>query len=235
MKRIIFTFLVIILATGIYAQELSPDTSKKEFKNVIGLDITGLLTQIFINNSYDPYIYNTYYYPYYYNRLYTSPYILTYRRIYKKHAYRLGIGGNIANSSYTENDTIHGNMYRRSSVNIGLGYEKYGYLTKRWSCYYGIDAICSYSSAYTRYRYSSSSNEEQTSSAFRYGVSPLFGVLFRFNNRISIATETSYDFANSETNYESKNASSGSNSKSKNSAFETQFHTPSTIILRIQF
>lgn len=227
MKKIILTLSVIVISASIYGQELSQDTSKKDFRNVIGLNITGLLGQIGFINTYD-------YYPYPYNYL-SSPYMLTYKRIYKKNAIRFGIGGTVLNSNSKNNDTLNGKS-KSNYLNIGLGCEHYGYISKKWTFYCGIDAIGSYFYNLYQYDYSSNSNRKETNTTYKYGVSPLFGLMFRFNKRISIATETCYDITYTQSEYEySYTNSSYNNSHNKITGFETQYHAPSTIVIRIQF
>jgi hypothetical protein len=226
MKKNIITLVVIISTATASAQELMPDTSRKEFKNVIGLDITGLINQIRPYYAYD-------YYPNY-NYMY-SPYIITYKRIYNKHALRAGIGGNISNYEGVANDTINSNS-NYYNLTFGIGYEHYVYLAKKWTFYYGLDLIGSYQGYEYLYEYNSNSNRKETTTTYRYGASPLLGLIFRLNKRISLATETCYDILHSQsktsttyTNYPYNN------STFKSTGFETQFHAPFSLIVRIQF
>ena len=227
MKRIILTFLVIIFTVSIYAQELAPDTSKKEFRNVIGLNITNLLFQNGYINTYDYYPY-----PYYYL---SSPYMIIYKRIYRKSAIRLGIGWILSNYNNKNNDTLKSNS-NNNTLNIGLGYERYGFISKRWTYFYGADAIGSYSHVKSHEYYSYRSNYDNNSTTFKYGISPLFGLMFRFNNRISISTETCYDLTYSQSKTDSYSSSSTTPySHSISSGLQTAYHAPATIMVRIQF
>jgi hypothetical protein len=231
MKKIILICILIFLSFNNFGQELSQDTSKKDYKNVIGLDITGLINQM---RSYNYYPIDDYYYPYY-NYYYFSNYILTYKRISKNNALRAGIGGNISNSDNTNNDTIKSNS-SSNSINIGIGYERYGYIAKKWTFYYGFDLIGTYSTYKYQYDYNSGNNRKETSKTYSYGVSPLFGLMLRFNKRISIATETSFDVLYHQTIRETTYSSASYNkSKYESSGLYTQYHSPSNIILRIQF
>ena len=228
MKKIIFTLSAIIISVSIYGQELTQDTSKKEFNNVIGLNITGLLNQI---RYYYPYDYNQY--PYYYNI--PSQYIITYKRIYKKSAIRFGIGGMISNNSSTNNDTIDSDT-KSGNINIGVGYEHYGYISKKWTFYYGIDIIGNYNYSDYQYEYSANTISKETSTTIQYGASPLFGLIFRFNKRISIATETSYDIMYTQTKRENSYSNNPNNkSNYKSTGVQTQFNAPTAFIIRIQF
>jgi hypothetical protein len=99
-----------------------------------------------------------------------------------------------------------------------------------------MDLIGSYSGYDYQYQYSSNNTRKESTSIYRYGVSPLFGLMFRINKRISIATETCYDIAFNQTKREyTYSDNTYSNSTYKSTGLETQFHAPSSLIIRIQF
>jgi hypothetical protein len=220
MKKILFTLTVITLTTFAFGQVTTPDSTKKEFKNVISIDATGLLKQ-FLNLS--PYT------------SFNSPYMISYKRIFKSNAFRIGVGGNIYNNNGTSNDTLKGKQ-NRIDLNIGVGFEHYSYLSKRWNFYYGADVIVNYT--YNNYQSdrTATTSWQQYSTAYGYGVSPLFGVQFKINSRLSIATETSYDVTYTQSEGKSINTPpSIYDNKTKSTGINSQFNAPTEINIRIKF
>lgn len=221
MKKILFTLSIICLTTLAFGQITAPDSTKRELKNVIGIDATGVLRQVFNFSTSS-------YYPY-------NPYIITYKRILKSNAIRSGIGGNISNSNGTANDSIK-NKQKNYIFNLALGFEHYAYLSKRWNLFLGIDAIMNY--RYNNYEnsYTMTTKRMQTSTTIGYGISPVFGVQFKINSRISLSTETSYDITYSTTNTSSSESpQTNYNYHSKSDNLLTNFHAPLTVNFRILF
>lgn len=220
MKKIILTLTVVALTTFAFGQVTTPDTTKKEFKNVIGIDATGLLRQFFNFNT-------TSYFNY--------PYMIGYKRIFKSYAFRIGAGGNFSNTNITSNDTLPGKR-TYSNFNFGIGLEHYSYLGKRWNFYFGADAIVKYSYNDYQSSWTASTSNRQTSTNYGYGVSPLLGLQFKINSRLSIATETSYDITYTTSKDSStRTPSSVYDSHSKSTGLKTNFNAPTTINFRIQF
>jgi hypothetical protein len=167
MKKLFLVSTMFISLTIAYSQTTVPDTTKKEFKNVISIEATGILRQ-FINQPN-----------------YNSPYMIGYKRIFKSNALRIGLG--ITSYKTIINDAMsiqskYNNFY------LGIGFEHYSYLTKRWNLYIGADAIISYRKSSSLISFSSTSNQTYTT----YGISPLLGLQFKINSRLSVSTETSY-------------------------------------------
>lgn len=220
MKKLFLTFSILLLGTFVFGQVVTPpDSTKKEFKNALVIDATGLLQQFF-HLSEGSYFYD--------------PYMFRYKRFFKSNAIRVNIGGHFYTSDNTANDTISGSRSDFYFV-FGVGYERYVYLSNRWNLYYGADAIFTYSFNDSHTNFSQGNSWDQSTLSYGYGVSPLLGVQFRINSRLSIATETSYDliFGSSFNNRSTKPPSYG-DSKTKNTGFSTSFHAPTTIQFRIQ-
>jgi len=159
----------------------SAQTEAAPKKNEVGTDITALINQVFnfnSSNNFDPY---------------SSVYQLTYKRHFKKFSARVGVGGSTAfqedyNSNYNE-------VYTRSFNNMSyrLGIEKPIELSTRWNFYYGVDFKHSISNSSSEFNYQNGgwivgSNRENTI----LGISPLFGIEFRLNERISLQTEANF-------------------------------------------
>ena len=202
-----------------YGQVTHADSTKRAYNNVITLDATGLLRQFF---SFSTGVY------YYY-----SPYLIGYKRIFKSNALRINLGGSYTSNSGVRDDTIHGKTLRYN-YDIGIGYEHYCYLSKRWNLYFGADAIFNYS--YNEYGAdrTTTSSYKQTSHAYGYGVAPLVGIQFKITPHLSVSTETQYNFTMTYDVSENTNTpSSIYDTKSKSTGFSTQFIPPTSLIFRI--
>jgi hypothetical protein len=213
MKKISSILLLFSITTFSFSQIVTPDTSKREYKNVIGLDATGILREV-VNLSSTPYFY--------------SPYIISYRRIIKRNAIRVNIGGYISNSDVA----INGNTMKNStsSFDFAVGFEHYAYLTKRWNYYYGIDLL---TKIYYTEGITNNAINRMTKNSF--GISPLVGLQFRINPRMSISTEASYDIIYAMIKTSSTFNFSPYSSNSSRTAFEARFNSPLSISFRIQF
>lgn len=220
MKNHFLTLVVITVSTFAFGQETSQDTTKKEFKNIIGIDATNLVSRFFNFGTSTPGFY--------------SPYMICYKRIFKNNALRIGIGGNFQTNKGNQNDTLHPTT-KRNNMNFGIGLEHYCFLAKRWNFYFGADAIASYYYYDGVYPYSSSNYREQSSTNYKYGISPLVGLQFKINSRISISTETSYDIVYAYYKSFDVQPTTIYNTHSKSSGIETSFNAPTAINFRILF
>jgi hypothetical protein len=222
MKKIILIFALFAAATITYGQSKTVDTTKNEYKNVIGIDATGLIHQIFNSGSVT-------------ESYFTSPYIITYRRIFANNALRIGVGGKFYYNDGSQNDS---NQFKHThySINAGIGYERYVPLGKRWKLFLGADAIVNYGSGSDRETLGSSYFSNQSSSIFGFGVSPFLGIDFKINKRLSIATESDYAI----TYYTSKSkrivsSTPDDNSESKSSGISAVFYAPIAINFKVHF
>lgn len=220
MKKLTLVSSIVLLATFVFGQVVTPpDSTKKEFKNALVIDATGLLQQFF-HISEGSYFYD--------------PYILRYKRFFKSNALRINVGGGY--HSY-DNDITNLTGYKdyNGYVEFAVGFEHYVYLSKRWNLYFGADAIFDYKVEGYHHHYLDSITYRSSGISYGYGVSPLLGVQFRINSRLSIATETSYDFQIvNRINIKATDPVSPSDLKIKSMGFETYFHAPTSIQFRIQ-
>jgi hypothetical protein len=219
MKKSILVLAAVIMSAVVLGQTVKqPDQTNKEYKNVLAIDANGLLKQFF-NFGQNPY--------------FTSPYIIGYKRIFKSNALRIGIGGNISTGKSEFNDTSK-NDNKRYNFNIGAGYERYSYISKRWNLYYGADAIFTYEYYDYHSNYSTTTSNKEITKQFGYGVSPFLGIQFRINSRLSISTETSYDIIYAcGVSKRTYTPPSDYDYTSKSSSIQTQFHAPTSIVFRI--
>lgn len=219
MKR--FTFILLLLFSSVsfsFSQIVKQDTTKREYKNVVGLDATGIFRQVF-NSGGAPYVY--------------SPYIISYRRIMKSNAIRVLLGGNVSNNDNTMNDSMS-NKSSSTNFNVAIGFEHYRYLGKRWNYYYGLDLLVKYSVDHNE-SLNPKYNTRQTNTRNGYGISPLIGLQFRINSRLSVSTEASYDIIYTTINTTSTISSSPISSKYKRTSVNANFNAPLSINFRIQF
>jgi hypothetical protein len=218
MKKISAILLLFSITTFSFSQIVKPDTSKREYKNVIALDATGILKEVF-NFGPTNYIY--------------SPYIISYRRIMKSNALRILVGGNVSNGDNATNDTIR-TKNSNTGFDFAVGFEHYSYLGKRWNYYYGIDLLAKYSISNSE-SISPRTIINQKLIRYGFGVSPLIGVQFRISSRLSVSTEASYNIMYTTFNTKSTFNFSPYTLYSERTAFNAQFNAPLSISFRIQF
>jgi hypothetical protein len=224
MKNSILTLLLLVFTTFAFGQITQPDTTKKEFKNIIELDATGLLQQFLFTSGTGSGYYNI------------TPYMISYKRIFNNNnAIRFGVGGTTSKDNSTTNDSIE-NSSKRTNFNVGIGVEHYAYLTKRWNFFFGIDAIANYSeNEYVQDNTTGTTNTTKQIN-YGYGVSPLVGIQFKINSRISVSTETRYDIVF--TQGDSKRTyipDSSFDTKTKSNGIRTTFNAPVNINFRVHF
>jgi hypothetical protein len=217
MKTSILILLTAVFSISALGQEVKRDTTKKEYKNIIGVDVTGILKQVFNPGSV-----NFYY-----------PYMLTYRRVIKSNAIRFGVGGSFYNSHGTSNDTIKTST-SRNSLNIGLGFEHYCYLGRRWDFYFGVE-LTAKASSNDNIQSTNNTSSEYYSFTSSYGLSPLLGIVFKISKRIVIATETSYNVGYFFTNTYGSNTLYYPNKQNFSSGIQTTFIPPTALNLRFKF
>jgi|GEM_PF-2007516 len=217
---LLFAFLFAFSSVGFGQVTSPPDTSKKNFNNVIGVDLAALI--ILVSNGEGSSYLN-------------QPYMLTYRHFFKSNGIRIGIGGNFDKSASENSDSTTTDS-ERYLVNAGIGYERYVYLSRRWNFYFGADAIFRFEhrSSYDQWNPTSSRNERWE--GFGFGVSPVLGIQFKVSQRISLATETSYDvlyYKRMTERYSKPN--SIYDTKSDYWSLKTTYYPPTTVSLRVHF
>ena len=196
MKKIIVLFFVLILKVGIAQTPIS--NLKSSLQNVISFS-PGVAFSNFIypNNNY------------YYNNS-VGEYLIIYRRIFSKsNAFRIGFNGNSSNSKPNANDTLSSTT-KNSTFRVGIGYERYQYLSKSWSFFYGADV--QYYISNNTYNYQSGSNSYNKYTSDAYGFMPILGVLVQLNSRIGISLENGmkYSYSQNKSTYISSGSSSNS-------------------------
>lgn len=224
MKKSISTLVLIVLTTFTFGQITQPDSTKQEFKNIIEVDATGLLKQFLFSSGNGSGYYVV------------TPYMISYKRIFNNNnAIRFGVGGTNNSENATTNDTIYNNQ-KNTRFNVGVGIEHYAYLTNRWNFFFGIDAIANFSAYKSEQENSAGNIYENEQTKYGYGISPLVGIQFKINSRISVTTETRYDIVFSHfENIKTQTLDSSFDSKTEGKGINTSFNPPVNINFRIHF
>ncbi len=222
MKKLIALLSLLFVTNHTFAQKVHPDTTKKEFKNIVGLDATWMVRQL-INSGSPSSGYNYY-----------SPYFISYRRIFGGNAVRAQIGGMIWTTESKTNDTTRG-ITSRNNYYFTLGFEHYKYLSKRFTCYFGIDLTTSYREYKTKGWYTNTEYSEQIQTTSDYGFTPLLGLVFEITSRMSVATETGYNIS-----YQTSISSTKRypptiwDTKKSEAGWISSFYAPASIIFRFK-
>ncbi len=221
MKKIT-TSLIFLLACNFYSLAQSDISTKEEKSNTheIGINSTFFIKQFlnFVSSS----------------NIETSPFLLTYKRINKENiAFRFGIGMDIdANKSIDNGTTIISSL---SSVSYRIGGEKQFPLKKRWLSYVGADFINSIDNRRTK---TTNDGNEFISNALDlgFGVGPVGGIQFNINNRLSLATESSFVLEIVHSTESFKNSDNPNpNSSSEETSFKAHFILPTTLYFIVNF
>jgi hypothetical protein len=222
MKKIYFLFFL-FCTTLCFSQGAIKDSAKTDYKNVIAIDINPLLSQLLnVNQS------NNYYY-------YSSPYVLAYRRIIKNSAIKFAIGGQTETSDEKRNDSLKFTS-ERSQLSLALGFEHYTYLSKRWTAFFGVDLTNSYSTNNGKYSWSTTSYMDDEDKTTSYGIAPVLGIVFKITKRMSVSTQTSYNFSYVNTISSRKQVPNPQYNETRNSkGFQTGFIAPTSVSFRLKF
>ncbi len=222
-RSILFTFLVIIfLPVATFCQEndlASGETAK--YRHQIGVNTTFFFKQ-FLNFSNN-------------NAIAVSPYVLTYKCISpKNHAFRMGLGGTFNNK--TETNEGSGQPPRKTNaytLDFSAGYEYRQPLSERWLCFFGADAITNLVSS--KVIATDASDEVTTiTKNTKMGMAMVIGIQFNISKRISLFTETSVQFANTNSSFESKFRNNPIfNSKETTKETSVNFVLPTSLFLAI--
>jgi hypothetical protein len=179
---IVFAFLIGIVTHSPCQDTLKASPPKLRI-NEVGLDITPFIKFYanFSGNSGD---------------VYRPVYYLTYRHYFKKLNIRAAAGGNyLSEETPSSYDINEGKMYLRDekTLEFRIGVESFQTLGKRWQLFYGIDVR---SIQYQYYNEAAFFNagyaHGQEYTIDGTGMAPLLGIRFRFNDRISLLTESSW-------------------------------------------
>ncbi len=117
-----------------------------------------------------------------------SDYLLYYKIIKGRNAFRFGLGGSINQRS----ETLTGQSREvfATKLNARMGYERRNKMGKKWIYYYGFDLVAHYDQLELR----TVTAIDDTTSADRYiegGAGPVLGIQFMINEHIGISTEAS--------------------------------------------
>lgn len=171
MKKVFaVTCLLFASIAGAYAQNDSLPT----YRNIISVNINGLLTSILSqpNSAGDP--------------------AVIYRRVMKNNTLRIGIAGSLRNDNNIVNDTGQ-RIYEYHRFTFRTGIERNIFRYKGWSGYCGGDLVLSY------YHFHDGHLEPGYGTVLEYadagiGISPILGIVYQVNPRISFGLETNVTF-----------------------------------------
>lgn len=188
MKTTKLSLLFFIASITLYGQD-SLRTHKK--RHQIGVDLTSFL-KYYVNFSQE--INNAYR---------NTPYYVQYRfHLKSDNNIRAAIGGGFSEietaSPYTTGPAKYKN--KQQAINYRIGFEHFENLSSRFQVFYGLDLHSGVSHAKNE---ASSfgggyANGYETKTTF-YGASPLLGVRFYINKRLSLFTESSFQVNINET------------------------------------
>lgn len=210
-----------VLQTEVLAQEVPLDTTHRQARNIFLVDVGSLVTRYlnFGGNTYYP----------------LSPYMFGYRRILGRNAIRLDLGGTFSSANSTVNDSIE-RKDERNQYRIGLGYEHYFALGKRWLGYIGTEAYMDRSTLTYVNTYSSTDSREQRQESTEFGISALAGIAYRFTSRMQVATETSYSVGSVKSSTSDVSILYPQyNSQSSGRGTRGEFIPPTALIFRVLF
>lgn len=224
MKRITLTLIIVGYTTLVFGQITNPDTTKDKHNNEIGIDATPLLQQFFFFNSDEYFSPNIH------------PYYLMYRRYINKLGIRAGIGGTYSTDESVPNDTTV--TYRKRTIlDFRLGIERKTDFAKRWQFFYGLDIWSNIDINYNDYQYSNGGQKVgYDNQTMKYGVAPLLGFRLKINERISITTETNFQFYYYSTiSKQIYKPDESLNTKKTNKGYQTNFIAPASLFFTFNF
>ncbi len=208
--------MLCLIGLQVNAQNTAADSTKKQYSNILSIDATSLLSNFRIILADD-----LYYYEYF-----TSPYILSYKRIFKNEALRVSIGGGFGRSTYHVNSGTT-DYVTSARIAVGIGYEHRINLSKRWLFYYGADGLFRF--GYTQNKAGSSGDQYLNElQEIKVGAAPLLGLELHLGKRISIGTEMSLElmYMSGTKKFEYSGNPYYTNEKQTTTSFSTQFHAP---------
>lgn len=172
-KSILLLITLLFTLTNILnAQTSQKDQPGKQKFHELGINVTTFINEFVSLNNNDADLGN---------------YMVTYKYHIGKNAFRFGLGGRF---SQLDEPVGGGNrVTKENKFDLRAGYEWNKPISKRWSFYYGLDAIAGNNQSVT---VAVNSDEVTTTDKSTYfGGGGLIGVQFFINSHISIATESS--------------------------------------------
>jgi len=123
-----------------------------------------------------------------------------YKYTFRNGALRIGTTFSFSNDKTTDDgQSMSENETKNLSIKPRIGYE-FHQNYKRIMVYYGADFITYIEDYHSNYTYNNSNNDtyysrKYTTTTSGFGISPLLGLKYFINKKISISTETSFNFA----------------------------------------
>lgn len=234
MKKIIFTITYVVMFLPIFSQqatstEVNPIVQSR--KHELGIDVSNFIKTYLNTSTSSPFN--------------PSLYMISYRRYFAKSNFRSAIGGNYfyqeSDSPYN-GDSLNKKFYdRRNSFMLRAGYEFFQNLSQRWQVFYGADLSWNYTHSRndTPFFTGGYANGTETTTN-SYAFTPLLGLRFRINQRVSLTTETYFSVYSEETSsfryYEPTRASlprKEDTPKTTSLGIKTSFTPPFFLILTV--
>lgn len=153
-----------LIAFVIFACSLSAQNASGSFSRQFGFDALDLVSRVFNSSAGQ------------------NPYDITYRRFGDNRNTRLGLG---ADFSVEGNGFGAGGSSSVIDLHFRAGSERYNDFGNRWRAFYGWDFK-------TFFTFHSSANGI-SATRLGLGAAPVFGLQWRLNERLSLATEIAYD------------------------------------------
>ncbi|MDP2175304.1 MAG: hypothetical protein Q8K70_05265 [Bacteroidota bacterium] len=155
---------------------------EKTYKNEFHLNATGFITN-YLNFGGAP---NS-----------NNPYLLGYKRIIDKSAFRFGFMGDIRTNNTNVNHSQPRSYSQTNSLNIRFGYELRQDLNKKWTVFYGLDLVGGFFDFKSKNSQSVFFNGNNTNvnfirsnSNYSYGGGPVGGIQWNLSQRISLMAES---------------------------------------------
>jgi hypothetical protein len=160
-----------------------------------------------------------------------------FRKPYNKSAIRARLGMSFGLTDQTANMDMNTSNSSRSNIYMGIGYERHVFLIEKWTLYYGgeLGSFSDRSHAKqeipTQNRYADSFINTQGAS-----LSPILGIRFKVNDRISFATESRFSLVGEKTTKRNETTSGGSNRsvEEEEFSFSGAFTSPYSLYLLIR-
>jgi hypothetical protein len=175
MKHVIL--LVFIVFHSLFASAQSSDEVEKVTFHEVGINATELLAQL-LKIPNDSAFYSK------------QNYLLTYKFYYKNYALRFGGGIDYRNNQSKRKELVEVKSQTSFRYDLRIGVEKKVQLYKRWSGYFGLDAIAGYSGNKIIVDSGFDKTTKLVDSNY-FGFGPTIGLQFNLSKRLCFATETS--------------------------------------------
>ncbi len=212
MKKLLLLAVATLCLFNLSAQS----DSTKGFKNVVSVNVNGLIEGLFGSSNFN------------------DSEVLTYRRVFKKASLRVGIGGRGTND-YTTHGSTGLNDYQFFRADLRPGFEYKIFQWRKWNFYGGVDAIIGYEESYAKY-ISDYSDYERKIWRSELGGAPIAGIYCQLNPRIAFGFETGMDIIYETTwvNYLDFNSPSNTEITHGNS-LSVKSKMPGSINFRVSF